>query len=42
VIEFARAHDIIVCHDFAYGTMTFDGYKPPSFLSMAGSKGNGH
>ena len=38
VIEFARAYDIIVCHDFAYGTMTFDGYKPPSFLAMSGAK----
>ncbi len=38
VIAFAHAHDIIVCHDFAYGTMTFDGYKPPSFLSIPGSK----
>ncbi len=38
VVQFAKKHDIIVCHDFAYGTMTFDGYQAPSFLSVEGAK----
>ncbi len=37
VVEFARSYDVIVCHDFAYGTMVFDGYKPTSFLSIPGA-----
>jgi LL-diaminopimelate aminotransferase len=38
VIEFAKSHNLIVCHDFAYGTVGFDGYQPPSFLSFPGAK----
>ena len=38
VVEFARKRNIIVIHDFAYSTITFDGYKAPSFLQVKGVK----
>jgi len=38
VVAFAKQHNIIVCHDAAYTEMTFDGYKPISFLEAEGAK----
>ncbi|OEU69574.1 MAG: LL-diaminopimelate aminotransferase [Desulfuromonadales bacterium C00003093] len=38
VVDFAKEHGIIVCHDAAYSEMTFDGYKAPSFLETPGAK----
>ena len=38
VVDFARRHNIIVCHDFAYCETTFDGYRAPSFLATPGAK----
>jgi alanine-synthesizing transaminase len=38
VIEFARAHDLMVLHDFAYAEICFDGYKPPSILEAPGAR----
>ncbi len=38
VVEFAREHDLIVCHDAAYTEMAFDGYRPMSFLEVPGAK----
>ncbi|GMT42338.1 MAG: aminotransferase [bacterium] len=38
VVEFAKEHEIMVIHDFAYADMVFDGYKAPSFLSVPGAK----
>jgi len=38
VVEFAEKNGIIVCHDAAYTEMAFDGYRPPSFLEVAGAK----
>lgn len=38
VVEFAKAYDIIVCHDAAYSEITFDGYRAPSFLQAPGAK----
>jgi LL-diaminopimelate aminotransferase len=38
VVEFAKKHRIIVCHDAAYTEMAFDGYQPPSFLEVEGAK----
>ncbi len=38
IVDFAKRHDIIVLHDFAYGRTTFDGYKAPSFLQAKGAK----
>ncbi|CAM3973427.1 LL-diaminopimelate aminotransferase [Bacillus paramycoides] len=38
VIAFAKKHQIIVVHDFAYAEFYFDGKKPISFLSVPGAK----
>jgi len=38
VVKFAKKYDILVCHDFAYSEMTFDGYKAKSFLEVDGAK----
>jgi len=38
VVKFAKKYDILVCHDFAYSEMTFDGYKANSFLEIDGAK----
>jgi LL-diaminopimelate aminotransferase len=40
-IEFAREHDILVVHDASYTEISFDGYKPPSFLETPGAKDGG-
>jgi LL-diaminopimelate aminotransferase len=37
-VDFARRHDIIVCHDAAYSEMTYDGYRAPSFLETPGAR----
>jgi LL-diaminopimelate aminotransferase len=37
VVDFARQHQIMVCHDFAYSEMAYDGYVPPSFLATPGA-----
>ncbi len=37
VVDFAKSHDIIVCHDAAYSEMTYDGYVAPSFLETPGA-----
>ncbi|UFJ39740.1 aminotransferase class I/II-fold pyridoxal phosphate-dependent enzyme [Brevibacillus humidisoli] len=38
VVRFARQYGIMVVHDLAYSEMAFDGYRPPSFLQVAGAK----
>lgn len=38
VINFAREHEIIVIHDFAYADIVYDGYKAPSMLQVPGAK----
>ncbi len=38
VLAFARAHDLMVCHDAAYAQVTFDGVHAPSILEVAGAK----
>jgi len=38
IVDYAREHDIMIVHDFAYADLTFDGYKPPSFLQVKGAK----
>ncbi|TDL35232.1 pyridoxal phosphate-dependent aminotransferase [Jeotgalibacillus sp. S-D1] len=40
-VQFANQHDICVVHDFAYGSIGFDGVKPPSFLQSDGAKETG-
>jgi alanine-synthesizing transaminase len=38
IVDYAREHDIMIVHDFAYADLAFDGYKPPSFLQVKGAK----
>jgi LL-diaminopimelate aminotransferase len=38
IVEFARRHNLAVCHDAAYTEMAFDGYQPPSFMAAEGAK----
>lgn len=38
VVCLARRYGFMVIHDFAYGDVGFDGYQPPSFLSVPGAK----
>ncbi len=38
IVDYAKEHDILVIHDFAYADLTFDGYKAPSFLQAKGAK----
>ncbi len=38
LVEFALERDVIVCHDFAYADMGFDGYRPPSILQVPRAK----
>ncbi len=37
VVDFAKKNDIIVIHDAPYAALTYDGYKPLSFLSVRGA-----
>ncbi len=37
VVDFALKNDIVVIHDAAYSALTYDGYKPLSFLSAEGA-----
>ncbi len=41
IVDYAKAHDIMVIHDFAYADLAFDGYRAPSFLQAKGAKGVG-
>jgi LL-diaminopimelate aminotransferase len=38
VIEFAKQHDILVVHDFAYSELIFDDHPQISFMSIPGAK----
>lgn len=38
VVRFATKHNLLVCHDNAYSDVTYDGYKPISFLEVPGAK----
>ena len=37
-IRFARKYDIAICHDCPYSEVTYDGYKPVSFLQAEGAR----
>jgi LL-diaminopimelate aminotransferase len=37
-VDFARKHDVAVCHDGPYSEVAFDGYCPPSFLQAEGAR----
>jgi alanine-synthesizing transaminase len=38
IVDFAREHNIMVIHDFAYADLVFGDYKAPSFLQVPGAK----
>ncbi|CAN2049345.1 glutamate--pyruvate aminotransferase AlaC [Candidatus Magnetomoraceae bacterium gMMP-13] len=38
IVDYAKEHDIMVIHDFAYADIIFDDYKAPSFLQVPGAK----
>ncbi len=38
LVHFAREHDVVLVHDFAYADLGFDGYSPPSILQVPGAK----
>ncbi len=38
LVDFARAHELIVISDLAYAEITFDGYECPSILQVPGAK----
>jgi alanine-synthesizing transaminase len=38
LVAFAKEHEIFVVNDFAYADVSFDGYKPPSLLQVAGGR----
>ncbi|MCR4425494.1 MAG: LL-diaminopimelate aminotransferase [Firmicutes bacterium] len=37
-VEFARGHDILLCHDAAYTEIAYDGERPPSLLEFPGAR----
>ncbi|MFT5442751.1 MAG: alanine-synthesizing transaminase [Myxococcota bacterium] len=37
IVAFAKEHDLMVLHDFAYAEIAYDGYKPPSILEVPGA-----
>ena len=37
LVEFAREHEVLLVHDFAYADIGFDGYSPPSILQVPGA-----
>jgi alanine-synthesizing transaminase len=37
MVEFARQHDVLLVHDFAYADLGYDGYDPPSILQVPGA-----
>jgi alanine-synthesizing transaminase len=38
VVAFARQHQILIVHDFAYADLCFDGYRPPSLFQVPGAR----
>jgi LL-diaminopimelate aminotransferase len=38
VVALAHKYSFLVCHDFAYSELVFDGYHPDSFLATPGAK----
>ena len=38
IVDFAREHEIVLVHDFAYSDTYFDGDVPPSVLQVPGAK----
>jgi LL-diaminopimelate aminotransferase len=38
VVDFAREHNILLCHDAPYCDVTYDGYVAPSLLQIPGAE----
>jgi alanine-synthesizing transaminase len=38
LVAFAKEHEMLVIHDFAYADLCFDEYQAPSFLEVPGAK----
>jgi alanine-synthesizing transaminase len=38
IVNFAKKHEMIVIHDFAYADICFDGYEAPSFMQAKDAK----
>jgi alanine-synthesizing transaminase len=38
IVGYAKEHNIMIIHDFAYADLVFDGYKAPSFLQVKGAR----
>lgn len=38
IVAFAKEHNILIIHDFAYADLVFDDYKAPSILQVPGAK----
>ncbi len=38
IVDYAKEHDILIIHDFAYADLVYDGYKAPSYLQAKGAK----
>jgi len=38
LVNFALEHEVVICHDFAYADLGFDGYRPPSILQVPRAK----
>jgi LL-diaminopimelate aminotransferase len=36
-VQFARRHDLLLCHDAPYSDVTYDGYAAPSILEVNGA-----
>ena len=37
LVAFAREHEVVLVHDFAYADLGYDGYDPPSILQVPGA-----
>jgi LL-diaminopimelate aminotransferase len=38
VVKFAKENNLIIVSDLAYSEMSYDGYRPPSFLEVEGAR----
>ncbi|MDX6486896.1 MAG: alanine-synthesizing transaminase, partial [Gaiellaceae bacterium] len=38
LVDFAREHEIVLVHDFAYADLGFDGFRPPSIFEAEGAR----
>ncbi len=38
IVQFAKQHDLVVCHDGPYTEVAYDGYQPASFMQADGAR----